>query len=169
MIMHKAERKATAYHEAGHTVMGYILGRPPLSVDIMRDANGNAGHTHFPEDVPECIRSRFDDSPQKRQYLELRVLTTLAGTAAHNILQPNRTPDSGDQMDENQAREIVRDHMSWSDDHDVYIHQLKTMAQKILSENRGAVEAIAAALLERDRLTNDEITAIIVRNPPRQS
>jgi hypothetical protein len=149
--------------------MGCVLGRPPVSVDILPDAAGNAGHTHFPKDVPECMKSWFDDSPQKRQYLEVRILTTLAGTAAHNILEPNRPQDSGDYMDENQAREMVRDHMSWDDAREAYIEQLKKKAQQSLVKYWGAVEAVAAALLQHDRLTNVEVTAIVDRNPPGRS
>jgi hypothetical protein len=40
-----SEEEETAYHEAGHAVMGCILGRPPLCVSIVPDAHGNVGQT----------------------------------------------------------------------------------------------------------------------------
>jgi hypothetical protein len=71
------ERIATAYHEAGHAVMGCILGRFPESATIIPNGNGTVGETRFETDVhvPEFVLHYFDRSPAKQHFAEQRVLT----------------------------------------------------------------------------------------------
>jgi ATP-dependent Zn protease len=116
----EAQRVATAYHEAGHAVMGCLLGRYPQSVDILRDTQGNAGHTRFAADYPACMKRWSDKSQEKRCYLRVRVLISFAGTVAHDLKCPGRPQDSGDQQDYQWAKQIVEESMSWDPDYDGY-------------------------------------------------
>jgi ATP-dependent Zn protease len=60
------EQQATAYHEAGHAVMGCILSRPPQSVSIVPDDSGVRGRTIFDDDCPPSAKNYFDPSEEKK-------------------------------------------------------------------------------------------------------
>jgi len=145
----------TAYHEAGHSVMGCLYGRPPLSATIVRDGHA-AGRTDFDSDVPSFARSYLNDSPRKRAYTEARVVGELAGIAAHDLFEPDRTRDQGDEHDLHWAKELISELVSW-DDHDRYLERALTNAKQQLKANWQWVEAVAKALLERKTLSQQEI------------
>jgi ATP-dependent Zn protease len=153
-------RKATAYHEAGHVVMGNVTGRNAVSVTIVRRRDV-AGETVFEKPL-KIYPSRFDHSPEKKQYLRVLVLTKLAGTAAHDLLCPNRDRDEGDAQDEWDARDTITAMMSWDEeDHDGYLDKLKIEARDILRVHWRSVAAIAEALLKDDKLDEKNIISII--------
>jgi ATP-dependent Zn protease len=153
----KAQHVATAYHEAGHAVMGCVLGRYPQSVDIFRDAHGNAGHTRFDSDYPACMERWFDESEEKRRYLRVRVLIDFAGTVAHDLKAGDRLQDSGDQQDYQCAKRIVEESMSWDNDYDGYLARLKIETREYLVTHWASVEAVATALLRNSTLLRAEI------------
>ena len=77
---HLADDEGTAYHEAGHAVMGAIRNRPPLAVSIVPNGRGVAGQTIFPNDCPLEFKNYLSASPGKRDYVETRILIEVAGT-----------------------------------------------------------------------------------------
>jgi ATP-dependent Zn protease len=160
----EAQRIATAYHEAGHAVMGCVLGRYPQSVDIVRDTHGNAGHTRFEADYPPCMKRWFDDSDEKRRYLRVRVLIDFASTVAHDLKCPDRPQDSGDQQDYQRAKQIIEESISWDTDYDGYLERLKIEARKYLITNWASVEAVATALLRNNTLSRVEIVDLLERS-----
>lgn len=159
-----AELIETAYHEAGHAVMGCICGRPPRSVDIRRDQDGNAGHTHFDKDIPYCTKTYFDQSDEKRRYIEVRVLTGIAGTIAHDLLCPGRTHDAGDERDQAHQKDIIADTVSWHD-HDDYLQGRKIEARQMLTEHWSWVAAVAAALVQKIEISGEELIELINSTP----
>jgi ATP-dependent Zn protease len=58
----------TAYHEAGHAVIGILVGRLPLSATIVPDGTGMVGKVEFDSDAPPQARRHFDTSAIKRNY-----------------------------------------------------------------------------------------------------
>src|SRR5262249_43133055 len=110
----------TAYHEAGHAVMGCVLQRLPLWVSIIPDGKGVVGRTEFEQDGRPGGYSHFDQSDAKKAYIRVRVLIEVAGTIAHNIKFPDRVHDEGDANDEHWARDLVIE-VSWEDDRDAYL------------------------------------------------
>jgi hypothetical protein len=104
------ERKATAYHEAGHVVVGIIFGRDPLSSTILPDGNGRLGKTEFDE-TPDFAKRGPNSWPdqQYRHYVQGRVVGQVAGTIAHDLNEPRRAHDAGDTNDENEARQLIED------------------------------------------------------------
>jgi ATP-dependent Zn protease len=158
-----ADRKATSYHEAGHVVMGHLVGRNAESVTIVRNGHA-AGMTHFEKHAKTY--GPLDDSPEKKKHLRALVLTELAGTVAHDLLCPDRARDGGDADDEKWAKQHIGRLMTWSYDHDRYLDKLKDEAQKLLKEHWTCVEAIATALLAQDELSREQIVEIL-RSPAR--
>jgi hypothetical protein len=157
-------RQATAYHEAGHVVMGILLEMPPLSASILPDGRGGAGKTEFSEEIPDgiCIRTSLP-TLEDRRYVEKRVMRRLAGTIAHDYKFTHRRHDEGDHRDYADAREFLEEsRMITSDEHcTAYVKMLRIKARDKLKPYWPCVEAVALALMERDRLSGDELREIV--------
>jgi len=145
-------RKGTAYHEAGHVVVGIIFGRVPQSSTILPDGNGRLGETKFDEtlDYMKGGPNRWVE-PGYRHYIEGRVVGQLAGTAAHDLNEPGRAHDTGDTKDENDAKELIEYQVS----HELrngYLEKSKQTATDLLKRHGHAVEVVAQALLDQTTL-----------------
>jgi ATP-dependent Zn protease len=77
----------TAYHEAGHAVLGCVVGRYPLSVTIVR-VGAVPGKNEYEAGVPDFARKYLNQSREKQLYAEQRVLTGLAGTTISETCGP---------------------------------------------------------------------------------
>jgi ATP-dependent Zn protease len=82
--------KETAYHEAGHVVMGHVVGRNAVSVTIIREGDA-AGLTRFA--AYSNTFGKLDESREKANRLRALVLSEIAGSAAHDILYPRADSD----------------------------------------------------------------------------
>lgn len=154
---HAADEEATAYHEAGHAVMGALRDRLPEFVTIVPDG-GAAGRNEFPEDWRPEFKSHLFDLPEKRAYIETRILTALAGSIAHDLCSPARVSDAGDAHDEQYARALISDNAGWADScRESYFHQLQETARRLLQTNWPWVEAVARALIETKTIAGAEI------------
>ncbi len=154
---HSDDEEATAYHEAGHAVVGAIHDRPPIFVTIIPN-EGASGKNEFPDDCPPQFKNHFDESPEKRRYIETRILIRIAGTIAHDLRFPKRAHDAADAYDERCAREIVEENAGWADsDSDSYFLQLQKTARCLLQTNWPWVEVIARALIERKTIGSAEV------------
>jgi hypothetical protein len=151
------DEEATAYHEAGHAVVGAVRGRAPIFVTIIPDG-GAAGKNEFPEDWRPEFKGHLGGSPEKRTYIETRILIEVAGTVAHDLRFPERGRDAGDAYDEQCAREIIEDNAGWADsDRDNYFRQLQESARDLLQTDWPWVEAVARALIERKTISTAEV------------
>ena len=119
------DEEATAYHEAGHAVVGAVRGRAPNFVTII-PGGGAAGKNEFPKVWRPEFRDHFGDSPEKRAYIETRILTELAGTMAHDLRFPERVHDASEAYDEQWARALIEENAGWADsDRDSYFQQIQ--------------------------------------------
>jgi hypothetical protein len=141
------EEIETAYHEAGHAVMGCVIGRLPLSTTILR-VGPVAGRTDF-ERSPKW--RYLDESPPKRAYTEQRVLTELAGSVAHDIFQPGRPHDIGDETDLRITRELIGELVSWQENREDYLVEARAKAVQLLQAHWAWVEAVPARYLSAKR------------------
>ena len=114
----------TAYHEAGHAVMGCILQTNPLWVSIVSDGAGGVGKTEFEDDWPPGGYRYLDEFEEKKKYIRIRVLIEVAGTIAHDIKFPDRDHDQGDVFDDYWARELIAESVNWEDDKKAYLAHL---------------------------------------------
>jgi hypothetical protein len=154
---HLTDEEATAYHEAGHAVVGALRDRWPIFITIVAEG-GVAGKTEFPDDWPPEYQRYLGDSPAKRICIETRVLIAVAGTIAHDLLVPNRDHDSGDDCDSRRALGFIECCACWAEDNrDGYLRQIQTRARDVLETNWPWVEAVASALIERKTLLKAEV------------
>ena len=147
----------TAYHEAGHAVVGAIRDRAPISVTIISDGNVS-GKNEFLEDWQSEFANHLSDSPAKRRYIETRVLTEVAGTLVHDMRSPGRAHDAADAYDERVSPKLIEENAGWADaDRDRYFQQLQETAGRLLHENWPWVEAVANALIERNTISTADL------------
>ncbi|MDX7953367.1 hypothetical protein P7D22_19570 [Lichenihabitans sp. Uapishka_5] len=140
------ERRWKAFHEGGHIAVAWAIGAYPISADIIDKPPrgglavyllGNDGHCCSVGDVTICF----------------------AGPAAAKRHAPRRR-DGGDSDRENIARHLAalcrtQDVAAIVSDH------CEREAKRLVDENWDAVEAIAAALLEREALTDLDIADVL--------
>ncbi len=151
------DEEATAYHEAGHAVVGALRGRPPIFVTIIADGYV-VGRNEFPKDWEPEFTGYMGDPPEKRTYIETRLLTGIAGTIAHDLRFPERAHDEGDAHDERCARKVISQNASWaSGNRDEYFQQLQEVARGLLQTHWPWVEAVARALIERKTTSTAEV------------
>lgn len=134
--------RAIAYHEAGHVVVGTLLGLTVLATDLDRDGEGGRGHTHFA------------NSPRRDPEFVERVVTTfMAGFAAEERVAVPDPDGSGYDIDLT-LREWLR-HLEPDPDRrprraDEFYERAKRLLEKPV--NWQAVEAVASALLQSSRV-----------------
>jgi cell division protease FtsH len=101
MVMSESERKLTAYHEAGHAIVGWsvVEADPVYKVTIM--PRGRAlGVTVF---LPEG--DRYSHS---RQYLESQIARLFGGRVAEELIFGNNSVTTGASNDIQRATELAR-------------------------------------------------------------
>jgi hypothetical protein len=79
-------RTETAFHEAGHAVIGCLTGHVPLSVTIIADGPF-VGRTEFDDPPPFTQLKQVSDT--NTRYIEARVLTELAGAPRSTFTIPD--------------------------------------------------------------------------------
>jgi hypothetical protein len=145
-----ADLRAIAYHEAGHVVVGTLLGLEVLDTDIDRDGEGGRGHTHF--------------APRKRErdFVERVVATFMAGFAAEDRLGAADPEGSGYDMDL-----LLREWIGYLEPdparRPAVAEQFFARAAELLSDPKSwqAVEVVAAALLQAGRLDGNQARELV--------
>lgn len=160
--MNDRERIGAAFHEAGHAAMGLLLGRPPKSASIVRDGD-MAGAVTFDRDWPQSALNYFNKSREKRLYLEMRVMVTLAGTVAHDTMEPGRVHDSADEMDQDQAIKLLQHWEATDKERAAWLKELASRTRETLVANRHMIEAISSSLLEHNALSREDLLALYGR------
>ena len=154
----RAQRKAhTAYHEAGHAVAGYLLGRDFLSVSITTEGN-SAGRCNFiarPDTFDPWNRDQAT-----RRWLEIEVITDLAGGIAERMATgfDNLAGMEGDVYSVLDTATFVTSNKK---QRLAYLARAEARAELILRQHWGAVQALAEALLRIGELEYAEARAII--------
>ncbi len=198
MVMSPAEKRLTAYHEAGHTIVGRLVPEhdPVHKVSII--PRGRAlGVTLF---LPE--KDRY--SASKRQ-LESQIATLYGGRIAEELIFGPDAVTTGAQNDIEKATAIARNmvtewglseqlgplsyqqeegevflgrsvtqHKSLSDETARQLEQeVRAIAERnydrayhILLDNGATLHAMAAALIEHETLTSEQIDAIMAGQAP---
>jgi cell division protease FtsH len=189
------DRERTAYHEAGHAIVGMLTpGADPVrKVSII--PRGMALGVTF--SAPESDRFSYDE-----RYLKTRIKVALGGRAADELVFGERT--TGAEADIQQLTQIARQMVGrWGMSDDVgpiavltqqeraafapgapesaertqelvdrevrrIVDEAREQVTELLAQNRDKLDALAQALLEKETLEEDEAYAAaeIDRRPP---
>ena len=140
----ETKRGHAAYHEAGHALVGTILGQTLLLVTVE-----GQGHTSF-EGVS-------DDPDQILAHAKI----ALAGTVGEALGMGGSHPD-GPKSDFAQAAELLK---RLGPGHP-RAHDLMREVQHLVVENEPALHRIARALLAEGRLTQDRVKELLAEPKP---
>jgi cell division protease FtsH len=197
MVMSEEEKKNTAYHESGHTVVAKLL---PKSDPVHKV-------TIIPRGCALCVTMQLPEQDRysyDRDYLLQRIAVLFGGRIAEEIFMHQMTTGAGNDFERAtaMARDMVtRYGMSDTMGPMVYaenegevflgrsittqknvseatmqkvdqeikriIDEQYALARKLIEDNRAKVDAMAQALLEWETLDADQVEDIMQGKPPR--
>jgi len=197
MVMSEEEKRNTAYHESGHTVVAKLLPKSDPVHKVTIIPRGRALGVTM--QLPEADRYSYD-----RDYLLQRIAVLFGGRIAEEIFMHQMTTGAGNDFERAtaMARDMVtRYGMSDTLGPMVYaenegevflgrsiatqknvseatmqkvdleirriIDEQYALARKLIEENSDKVESMAKALLEMETLDTDQIEDIMQGRPPR--
>ncbi len=163
MVMSEEEKKLTAYHEAGHAVVGRLVPAhdPVYKVSII--PRGRAlGVTMF---LPETDRHSYS-----RQFLESKISSTFGGRIAEALIFGNEAVTTGAQQDIEQATAITRNMVTkWGlserlgpltyseDDGEVFLGRSVTRHKNISDETAHAIDEEIRSIIDHNYQRAEQI------------
>lgn len=195
MIISQEERKITAYHESGHTLVAKLLpGTDPIHKVTIIPRGMALGIT---QQLPMDEKHTYP-----KQYLNNNIAILLGGRVAEELVFHDTTTGAGNDLERatDLARRMVCDwgmsenlgpltfgkkeeqiflgreiaqHRDYSEDTAVRIDQEVTRivmenyhrVKQLLSDNRAILHRLAESLLERESLDTDDINKIVNGEP----
>jgi ATP-dependent Zn protease len=151
--------EATAYHEAGHAVVTVALRRKVHSATIIPHADTH-GRVHH-ETPLRGIRLDFDGSPRARLRAEDAIMISLGGGMAQRRAFPRSLRHWHTHGDDTNVTDIAGSVCGSAEEENTFIKWLEARTQVILDLRWHEVERIAAALLERKRLSSKELVELM--------
>jgi cell division protease FtsH len=197
MVMSEEEKRNTAYHESGHTVVAKLLPKSDPVHKVTIIPRGRALGVTM--QLPEQDRYSYD-----RDYLLQRIAVLFGGRIAEEIFMHQMTTGAGNDFE--RATQMARDMVTrygMSDtlgpmvyaenEGEVFlgrsiatqknvseatmqkvdleirriIDEQYGLARKLIEENRDKVEAMAKNLLELETLDSEQVEDIMQGRPPR--
>jgi hypothetical protein len=147
---------SVAFHEAGHVVVGRVLGLQLLDTDLHPDAEGGRGHTNFAHPGPWFTPERGALTKAERDFIE-RVLTTfMAGYAAEERVGHADLEASGWDRDKS-----IREWVLYLEEPDLdrFLERARDLVAR--PELWRQIEAVAAALERSGRLDAAQAGAVL--------
>jgi Peptidase family M41 len=143
-----------AYHEAGHAVIGRVLGLLCGEVTIIpsRTALGGA--------VVRQIPPR--DQPMPHGLLVCYVKQLMAGREAEKVCW-TVLDECGDENDRAMIDEL-RINSEHYGDRPLYLGSLRGVTARLVRQHKRSIEAVALTLIERQTMTSKEIVGAIGRS-----
>jgi ATP-dependent Zn protease len=154
------QRKSTAYHEAGHAVIGRVLGLICGAATIIPDVENNQAGWAIIEDPWMIIadweaRGRYRDV---RTVYRGRILANMAGAETEKeIFGRCHGGDDDDQYRISLMLEEADLDKEW----ERHQPRMRAITQQLVRRHRTKIERVAQALLRHGKLQADEIDALL--------
>lgn len=159
-------REASAYHEAGHAVMAFLLGHRITSVTI------KPGVTAEGESYSGMVYSRprgridFDVStPAMRIKVENMIMVTLAGDVAQRRFNPRSSRNWHASADRSAAADMAFSQTSSGEQATAFLAWLHIRTRDVIHGRWNVVERVAAALMDRETLSATDLREVIFGRP----
>lgn len=159
--------KATAYHEAGHAVVSFVLGRrfKRVSIEPMDDAAGYVEYydNRIIREILEgthCVIWLMENPAEGMRIVDRAICSAMAGYMAQERGVPGSVTSEQWEGDKDHLVDIL---IRW--DPDDGWDKAKREVEAILSSNWHLVERLAEALLSRRTLTGKEARVILAGEP----
>jgi hypothetical protein len=155
---------ATAYHEAGHVVVGYqfgiLIGRKGVSV-VPAPSGESLGNASMPLTFRKC--PEFDDSDKMRLRLELHAMCLFAGIEAQRNFNPRSVRSYHAHKDNHDAVTLLSYVFFDPDVLSAYIKFLRLRTRQMMKTKLvwGKIVAVAEALNQRKHLSRAEVEDIM--------
>ena len=154
-----AALRSTAYHEAGHAMAGYALGRPLKTVTIV-PTEDKLGHVRFGgrSNVPR-LEMQFL-GPQARHRVEQDLVVTLAGGAAERRLM-GRANYIGARYDHAFVADVALTFAQGNErEADAYVRWLTCRSDRLVEQWWPQIQRLADSLMEVRTVTVSDIDAL---------
>lgn len=191
MAMTDEEKLMTAYHEAGHAIVGRLVPKhdPVYKVTIIPRGRALGVTVYLPE---------YDKYSESRQGLESRIATLFGGRLAEAIIYGEDEITTGASNDIARATKIARNMVTkwglskklgpqmftsdeFEDDLQTSAHTSKMIddeikeilernyahAEKLLRDNEDILHSMAKALMKYETIDSDQIDDLMARRPLR--
>lgn len=172
----KEERLRTAYHEAGHALVGLLVAHhPQILYKMTIGLRGESlGVTHF--------RVETEEHSYTKEQIEALIATALGGYVAEELIYGKNGVSSGVSSDLVNANRLAKDMVAkygmgdqdsfivskvfpndpaMLGDAEVIIKRNYEMAKAIVTKNRNKLDLLVKMLLEKETLDYDEIAKIV--------
>jgi hypothetical protein len=156
----KTQREATAYHEAGHSVVAWHLDVRVLNISIVPDEDsvGRAQHA-------KLIRGRHPellDSPRVRVAMEKQLMISLAGMTAQRQFKPRSVRSYHGSKDFREVADIALHLNAISDDAaTAFIKFLEIKTRDVIRLRWPWVKVLVKELLGRNTIKGKEVTQLL--------
>jgi ATP-dependent Zn protease len=153
--------EATAYHEAGHAVIGRVLGLKCGAVTIDPD-DDSIGHAIVHD--PWLTAQDWEDREHFRDPASAfrgTIMARMAGREAELEILGFQGDEGHYHDDELQIAWLLEDAEPWGDP-DRFKSRLRAKARGLVRRHRRSIERVARALLERGALAREAIDTLIL-------
>jgi hypothetical protein len=154
-------QEITAHHEAAHAVADLVLGVRIDEVSIQANPeDGTSGHVQgFAYDFYGCSRTEL------RKLVKAAVVSCYAGFEAQRLVDPEADEEVSASYDHSEAFNLPmqfevppRGCQYCGDDvYDRWLQRQRISAANLVKEHWRQIGAVAAVLIERERLTGHEV------------
>lgn len=164
-------KNTVAYHEAGHAVLGHLLGRSVTTISIIPTTASAGGYTLLNEDEDDGLKSLSD--------YRNTIMVLYGGRAAEAVLEKDvRNISIGASQDIKQATHIASSVVNFADgvDYSAFgergieivakkakdeLEILWKRAYEMIQENWSMVEKVAEELKVKEKISSEEFLKIV--------
>ena len=156
----KSQIEATAYHEAGHAVIAYMLGYRPQSVTIVPTVDW-AGHIVHANPL-YGFQHDIDGSDEARLRVESFMTICFAGPIAQKLYNPRSWRRAHGQWDYDKIAELSLRVCGSPEQAAAFIRWREITARDMVRAHWLRVQLVAGQLLQRQRLSHTDLDAIVL-------